>query len=389
MRNAIINSLLDTDLYKLTMMQCVLHHFPLTQATYQFKSRKKTNLAHLAKTIEENIAHFCSLSFTEDELAYLQSLPFFKPDFIQFLRNFRLNEKYIQLSSKNELTIQIQGSWIDTILFEVPVLAMTSEAYYQHHYPETDLTLAKTRLKEKIAFISDKKYEGLRFSDFGTRRRFSHAWHAQLLTQLKQDCPIQFNGTSNLLFAKAMNLKPIGTMAHEYLQAFQVLAPTLKGSQNFALNIWLEEYQDLLGIALTDALTMDVFLQEFDEHLATRYIGLRQDSGDPIAWGEKALKHYEKLGIDASDKMFVFSDSLTFEKMAAIYEHFKGRCFPTFGIGTNLTNDVGYAPLDIVIKMTHTNHQPVIKISDSKGKLVSEDDAYLQHVKNTFQLQDL
>ncbi len=386
MRNAIINSLLDTDLYKLTMMQCVLHHFPHTQATYQFKCRKKVPLTHLAKEIEENISHFCKLRFTEEDLQYLESLTFFKKDFIDYLRNFQLNEKYIKVNVKQDLEIQIQGTWLDTILFEVPVLAMVSEAYYQHQYPNHDPSLGLQRLNEKIDFITQDKFEGLRFSDFGTRRRFSKAWHHQLISILKEKCPIQFNGTSNLAFAKEMNLKPIGTMAHEYLQAFQVLAPQLKGSQNFALHIWLEEYKDKLGIALTDVLTMDVFLGEFDKHLATHYIGLRQDSGDPIAWGEKALKHYESLGIDASDKIFVFSDSLTFEKMAAIYEHFKGRCYPTFGIGTNLTNDVGYAPLDIVIKMTHTNHQPVIKISDTKGKLVSEDDAYLQHVKDTFQI---
>ncbi|MGD9592381.1 MAG: nicotinate phosphoribosyltransferase [Candidatus Berkiella sp.] len=386
MQRMIINSLLDTDLYKLTMMQCVLHHFPLTQATYQFKCRKKIMLANLVKEIQENIAHFCQLRFTEDELAYLGTLPFFKADFISFLRDFQLNPKYIQVSTKNDLEIHIQGSWLDTILFEVPVLAMVSEIYYRHNFPKADLTVGLQRLDDKIEFITHDKYQGLRFSDFGTRRRFSHQWHQQLLSTLKEKCPLQFNGTSNLYFAKEMNLRPIGTMAHEYLQAFQVLAPSLKGSQNFALNIWLKEYQDQLGIALTDALTMDVFLQEFDKYLATHFAGLRQDSGDPIEWGEKAIKHYASLGIDAKDKIFVFSDSLTFEKMAALYEHFQGRCWPMFGIGTNLTNDVGYQPLDIVIKMTHTNHQPVIKISDSKGKLVSEDDAYLQHVKDTFQL---
>ncbi|MBS0286121.1 MAG: nicotinate phosphoribosyltransferase [Proteobacteria bacterium] len=389
MDNFIINSLLDTDLYKFTMMQCVMHHFPLTQVAYQFKCRKPVKLAHLAKAIEEQISHLCQLRLTEDELAYLASLPFFKADFIDFLKSFTLNTKNIQVSVKDDLNIKIQGPWLETILFEVPVLAIVSEVYYRHTYPNSDLTLAKERLNEKIAFIQQDAYRNLRFSDFGTRRRFSKNWHEQLIGILKEKCPIQFNGTSNTLFAKQMDLKPIGTMAHEYLQAFQVLAPQLKGSQKFALNIWLEEYKDKLGIALTDTLTMDVFLQEFDKDLAMHYSGLRQDSGDPIAWGEKALKHYEKLGIDPKNKVFVFSDNLTFEKMANIFSHFKDKCQPYFGIGTNLTNDVGYTPLDIVIKMTHTNHHPVIKISDSKGKLVSEDESYLHLVKETFQLQEV
>lgn len=382
----IITSLLDTDLYKFTMMQCVLHHFPHTQVAYRFKCRKPVPLGKYSKLIQDQISHFCQLRFSENELQYLASLPFFKPDFIEYLRQLELNEKHIQVNVRENLDINIEGSWLETILFEVPILAIVSEVFYQEQYHELDFKIGNERLQEKIEFLKQDAYTGLRFSDFGTRRRFSKMWHQRVIQTLIKKCPIQFNGTSNLLFAKDFNIKPIGTMAHEFLQAFQVLAPELKGSQNFALNIWLEEYQDLLGIALTDVLTMDVFLQEFDYHLANQYIGLRQDSGDPFVWGEKAIKHYQSLGIDPTDKIFVFSDSLTIPLAAKIYDHFKGRCQPSFGIGTNLTNDVGYPPLDIVIKMTHTNHHPVVKISDSIGKIISEDETVLQHIKNVFHL---
>ncbi len=389
MSNIIINSLLDTDLYKLTMMQCILHHFPHTQVAYQFKCRKPIDLTKIAKKVEEQVHHLCQLKLSEAELQYLASLPYIKSDFIVFLKDFQLNANHVQIRAKSHLDIQIQGSWVDTILFEVPLLAIISEIYYQETYPDTDFSLGIDKLNDKIALIDNETYANIQFSDFGTRRRFSKNWQEHVLKILSHKIPTQFTGTSNLLFAKEMNLRPIGTMAHEYLQAFQVLAPQLKGSQNYALQIWLDEYQDQLGIALTDTLTMDVFLQEFDKNLATRYAGLRQDSGDPILWGEKAIKHYQALGIDPREKMFVFSDSLTFEKMCHIYNHFKDKCKPYFGIGTNLTNDVGYPSLDIVIKMTHANHHPVIKISDSIGKLVSEDAAFLNLVKNTFQLQGL
>ncbi|MBS0289951.1 MAG: nicotinate phosphoribosyltransferase [Proteobacteria bacterium] len=386
--SAILTSLLDTDLYKFTMMQCVFHRFKTSQATYRFKCRKPVKLSALKSLIQQELKNLCQLTFQEDELNYLTTLGFFKADFIDYLRTFQLKEHYVHLSVSDDLNLTIQGPWLETILFEIPLLAIISELYYQENFPQTNFNLAKDKLADKINFLKNPAYANLRFSDFGTRRRFSKEWQQTLLTLLQKNLPEQFNGTSNVFFAKQLNLKPIGTMAHEYLQAFQVLSPKLHGFQHYALTIWLEEYGDKLGIALTDVLTMTAFLQEFDKNLATSYKGLRQDSGNPITWGEQAIKHYQSLGIDPKEKIFVFSDSLTVSKMTQIYDHFKGRCQPYFGIGTHLTNDVGFDPLDIVIKLTHTNNRPVVKISDSKGKIICEDENYLNFIKKEFHIKE-
>ena len=381
----IITSLLDTDLYKVTMMQCVFHHYPRTEVVYRFKCRKPVNLSPYLGAIQEQILELCRLRFSDSDLTYLSSLPYFKPDFIEFLRNFSLDERHVEVTHNDNLDIKIQGPWVNTILFEVPLLAIVCETFYANQ-DSPNLHQGRENLQKKIDFLKNNHYSDFRFSDFGTRRRFSKQWQEEVLSTFSQEVPTQFIGTSNVHFAKQMKLKPIGTMAHEFLQAFQILAPSLKGSQTFALNLWRKEYHDKLGIALTDVLTMDVFLEEFTPDLAHHYAGLRQDSGDPIMWGEKALEFYQSLGIDPKTKIFVFSDNLNMNKAAKIFDHFKGRVQIQFGIGTNLTNDVGYSPLDIVIKMTHANQQPVVKISDSAGKTISEDDHYLAHVKKVFHL---
>jgi nicotinate phosphoribosyltransferase len=383
----IITSLLDTDLYKFTMMQCIWHHFPDAMAEFRFTSRKPVDLGAFAQALTHEIQQLCRLQFTPDDLNYLASLPYMKADFIDFLRAFQLSEQHVQISTDNGFDLRVKGPWVNTILFEVPLLAIISEIFYRHHFPHEDFLEAKTRLSDKIAFVKTQAPD-LQFSDFGTRRRFAKAWQETVVATFAKELPAQFIGTSNILLAKQFNIKPIGTMAHEYLQACQVLAPQLKGSQKFALEIWLKEYPEHLKIALTDTLTMDVFLQEFDQNLAQRYDGLRQDSGDPFEWGEKALRHYQAFNIDAHSKTFVFSNSLTLPMAAKINDYFKARSRCQFGIGTNLTNDVGHTPLDIVIKMIYVNQKPVVKISDSPGKMVCEDKDYLHLVKQTFQLKD-
>lgn len=379
--NPIITTLLDTDFYKFTMMQCVYHHFRHANVTYRFQCRNQVDLKNLTTTVQEQAAHLCQLQLTQDEISYLHSLSFFKPDFLDYLTTFKLDAAHLEIQSRDNLTINIEGPWVQTILFEVPLLAIINESYTQFHAGAESKSIGRKLLQEKIDLINKPEYQGFRFTDFGTRRRFSKSWQQEVLQQLKYVQP-QFIGTSNVYYAKTMNLRPIGTMAHEYLQACQVLAPNLKTHQAFALKTWHEEYQGDLGIALTDSLGMDVFLTEFDATLAKQYQGIRHDSGSPIEWGEKAIRHYESLNIDAKEKTFVFSDSLTFPKAITIYDHFKNRCWPVFGIGTNLMNDLGNKTLDIVIKLFQTNHKPVVKISDSPGKMVADNQEILDHIKS-------
>jgi nicotinate phosphoribosyltransferase len=199
-----IFSLLDTDLYKLTMMQCVFHQFPTTHANYRFISRKPLDLTGMTPIIQKHISALCQLRFSEDELAYLASLPYFKTDFINFLRTFRLEEKYIQITSFPDFELKIQGPWLHTILFEVPLLAIINESYYRHHFPHGTLEEGRARLDKKIAYLLQTNSE-LLFSDFGTRRRFSHDWQEEVIQKLSEKLPKQLVGTSKYIFRKKIS----------------------------------------------------------------------------------------------------------------------------------------------------------------------------------------
>ena len=389
----IITSLLDTDFYKLTMMQCVFHHFRSTEAKYKFICRKNhigEKLWPIQTHISEQINHLCHLAFSQEELSYLKSLGLFQDDFLKYLEGFKLNNNQINIQADaTHFELTITGPWLETILFEVPLLAIVSESYTQTIQTPQLLSDAKFRLEQKIAYIKNQPQELLtdfKFSDFGTRRRFSKKWQAEIITILNESIPEFLYGTSNVFLSKNLNTQPIGTMAHEYLQAFQILAPSLNIHQRCALEIWLQEYKGLLSVALTDVINMDSFLKELTPELAKQYRGLRHDSGDPFIWGNKAISYYTTHGISPKDKLLVFSDSLTFPKMLDIYKEFHSIIPVLFGIGTNLTNDFSIPSLDNVIKLTHINNQVVIKISDTPQKIVCEDEAMLIKLKHTYGL---
>ena len=390
MNSSIISSLLDTDLYKLTMMQCVLHQFPSTMVEYRFKCRNHANLAPHIDAIRAEIHALCSLRFQPHELAYLSELDYIKPDFIEFCRLFQLNENFIHLDTTDDsLEIIIEGPWLHTILFEVPVLAIVNEVYFRNQSHSPNYELGMNNLQRKIQFIKDQpENKRFMFSDFGTRRRFNREWHYQVDKTLVEQLPSHFAGTSNVENAMKLGVRPIGTMAHEFLQACQAVGPRLADSQRYGLEAWAREYRGRLGIALTDVINIDAFLRDFDLYYAKLFDGLRQDSGDPIEWGEKVIDHYHKQKIDPKTKTLVFSDNLTVEKAYALYNRFKDRCRPAFGIGTSLTNDLGYKPINIVIKMTRCNGQAVAKISDSPGKSMCADDSYIQYLRHVFKLDD-
>lgn len=327
----------------------------------------------------------CSLQFRDAELAYLRSMRFIKSDFIDFLGLFRLNEKYINIipQPSGELEIRIQGPWLHTILFEIPVLAIVNEVYFRNTQKRPDLDEGRRRLEIKIAQLQEAGLGDLKIADYGTRRRFSKDWHEEVLRTLNARLGAvtsppsssqpggrlpQLAGTSNVLYAMKLGLIPLGTMAHEYLQACQALGPRLRDSQIFGFESWAREYRGDLGIALSDVYGMSAFLRDFDLYFCKLFDGARHDSGDPFQWGERMIAHYLANRVDPRTKTLIFSDGLTVPRTIELYQQFRGRCQLAFGIGTNLTNDLGYEPLQIVIKMIRCNDQPVAKLSDTRRR---------------------
>ena len=389
----IIRSLLDTDLYKFTMMQVVLHHFPAAQVEYRFKCRNaNVELTPYIGDIRREIANLCKLRFTPRELEYLRSWRFLKSDFVDLLGLFQLDERFIHVSAIEgtpEIDITIKGPWLHTIMFEVPVLAIVSEVYNRHVHPKPDFAEGRRRLEEKIAQLNAVPDPDFRIADYGTRRRFSREWQQEVIVTLRDGIRKKFVGTSNVHFALEHELTPLGTMAHEYLQACQAVGPRLRDSQVFAFNTWAREYRGDLGIALSDVCGMDAFLRDFDLFFCKLFDGVRHDSGDPFEWGEKLIAHYHRMRIDPRSKVMVFSDSLNVPLAQRLFEYFHGRSQTAFGIGTNLTNDLGYEPLAIVIKMTRCNGQPVAKISDEPSKTMDYDPSYVAYLREVFQVPEI
>ncbi len=381
----IIKSLLDNDLYKLTMQQAVLHQFSDIDVKYKFRCRTQgIDLRPYIQEIAAEIDHLCTLQFTPEELEYLSQLNFIKPNYIRHLRVFRFDRSDIVIKEGAEnLELTIRGSWYFTILLEVPILAIINEVYFRHACPEPETGGIWARLDAKIDLL--RNTHSFKFADFGTRRRFAFKWQANILERLVTEDLDNFVGTSNVFFAKKFGIRPIGTMAHEWIQAGQAVGVPVVDSQRFMLQKWADEYRGDLGVALSDTIGVDAFLSDFDLYFSKLYAGVRQDSGDPISFGERMITHYQSLGIDPMTKTIIFSDGLNFPRAKAILEHFRGRIMVSFGIGTNLTNDVpNCEPIQIVIKMLRCNGKPVAKISDTPGKNMGEDREYIHYLKKVF-----
>jgi nicotinate phosphoribosyltransferase len=358
---------------------------------YRFKCRTPgIPLADCLDAISGEIDALCTLRFRADELDYLRGLRFIKSDFVDFLGLFHLDRKYIQLRASptvpGEIELDITGPWLHTILFEVPLLAIINEVWFRQA-GQADTGEGERRLDVKIARLREGGDDCV-IADYGTRRRHSRDWHARVLPMLRTGLGAQFVGTSNVYFAREYGMTPLGTMAHEWLQAFQALGPRLRDSQAVAFDIWAKEYRGDLGIALSDVVGLKAFLRDFDLYFCKLFDGMRHDSGDPFAWGEAILAHLERMRIDPFGKTLVFSDGLDVEKVLRLHERFRGRCRLAFGIGTNLTNDLGPTPLQIVIKMIRCNGQPVAKLSDSPGKSMCEDEGYVRYLRQVFELPE-
>ncbi len=386
-----IESLLDTDLYKLTMQEVVWSHFPNAQVEYAFRCRTRgADLSPYAAEIQSELEAFCRLRLTEAEQDFLRGIPYLKPTYIEALRDLTLNPCHVEITThpdaapEDRLEIRIAGSWFGTILFEVPLLAIVNEIYFRYTQPNDAENRAEgtRRLDAKLAQLETAD-PPVYLIEFGTRRRYRRDWQQTVIAALKDHLGPRLLGTSNLAAAMEFGLKPYGTMAHEFLQACQALV-ALPDFQKFAFDTWMQEYRGDLGIALSDVVGMDAFLRDFDKLFCKAYDGARHDSGDPVEWGEKLIAHYQKMGIDPATKSAVFSDSLDIPKARELARRFNGRIRTSFGIGTNLTNDLGFEPLAIVIKMTACNGRPVAKLSDSPGKTMCRDEGYLDYLRQVF-----
>ncbi len=396
----IIQSLLDTDLYKFTMLQVVLHQFPQAHSVYLFRCRNLEDtvypLSEIKQELDREIDDLCALKFKENELDYLRSLRFIKSDFVDYLELFQLKRRFIQTSidEHGELVIRIEGPMVQAMFFEIFILAIVNELYFRRLNVQDTLLEGEKRLQVKAQLLkhyaSQQKETEPAFlvSDFGTRRRYSYTWQRHVVETLKAAAPEVFRGTSNVYLAMQLGISPIGTMAHEFLQAFQALDVRLRDFQKAALEAWVQEYRGDLGIALTDVVGMDAFLRDFDLYFAKLFDGLRHDSGDPYQWGDKAYEHYKALKIDSRTKMLTFSDGLNLDKAWALYQYFKDRFQVSFGIGTHLTNDMGQTPLNIVLKLVECNGQSVAKISDSPGKTMTDNNTFLAYLRQVFQIPE-
>ena len=389
---AIITSLLDTDLYKFTMWQAMLHRHPQTQSQYEFVCRNTPAypLTELLDEVNAELDHLCDLRFTQADLDYLGGMRFIKSDFIDFLRIFQFQRAFIHASADGEqLRIVARGPQVHVMGFEIFVLSIVNELYFRRFDAAAALAQGRINLARKIAQLQELASEvalahPFELFDFGVRRRYSGAWQREVVQAFAHETGEWFKGTSNVLLARDLDIVPIGTMAHEYLQTYQALGVRLRDFQKAALEDWVQEYRGDLGIALTDTVGMDAFLSDFDLYFAKLFDGLRHDSGDPYVWGEKALAHYEKLRIDPHTKRLVFSDGLDLPAALALYHHFGDRTQLGCGIGTQLTNDMGLEPISIVMKLTQANGQPVAKLSDSPGKTLCDDPTFLAYLRQVF-----
>lgn len=390
----IITSLLDTDMYKFSMGQAIFHQFNSYSTTWTFKCRNKgvTFTPEMVNEIVYQIKLYCGLRFTEDELDYLANIKWMKPDYIEFLRIWQPRWEDFTISTDAEcgLAVEATGTWLNTSMYEIPVLAIINEVYFNtcsNSEQQRRIDSFEEKLKQKIKWLQTGTYNISTFSEFGTRRRFSKDMQEVAICELANASfkDSHFVGTSNVYFAKKYNLVPVGTMAHEWImcvgQGTHKHNPAY--SNWYALDAWIKEYGILNGIALTDTITTDCFLKDFQLTFSTLFNGVRHDSGDPVEWGDKMLKHYQSLGIDRKAKTLLFSDSLDFKKADMLYQTFKDRTNVAFGIGTYITNDTCVDPLNIVMKVTKCNGQDVAKISDTPGKGMCKNPDYVDYLQRT------
>lgn len=387
----IVVSLLDTDLYKFNMNQVIFHKHTDLNGEYFFKCRNAGVVftQEMLEEINAQIDHLCSLRFSREELDYLRSIRFIKNDYVEFLRLWHPIREYVttNLSETGELSILVNGPLFSAMQFEIYLLEIVNEVYFRmRHDYEVLRRSAQERLDEKIRAFQKGVYT-FKFAEFGCRRRLSREWEDVVIRRFvteTENCV----GTSNVYFAKKYGIKPIGTYAHEFVQMYQGIdSIPLAYTNHYAMRDWYAEYDGDNGTALTDTLTTDLFLMDFNRSMVNNYSGVRHDSGDPYEWGEKILAHYQHYGVDPRHKQLLFSDSLNFDRAQKLFDYFKDRTKVAFGIGTFCSNDTCEEALNIVIKLQYVNGRPVAKLSDVPGKEMCQDEAYLEYLRRSVEFR--
>ncbi len=387
----IVVSLLDTDLYKFNMNQVIFHKHTNLMGEYRFKCRSEGIVftPEMKEEIDSQIDWLCSIRFAGNELDYLRSIRFIKDDYVEFLRLWHPMRDYIStaLSSSGELEIIIKGPLFSAMQFEIYVLEIVNEVYFRMKYDYKRLIAsAEEKLSAKIKALNDGTYN-FKFAEFGCRRRLSREWQDRVIERLARETESCI-GSSSVYFARKHGITPIGTYAHEFVQMYQGIdSIPLAYTNHYAMEDWYDEYKGDNGTALSDTLTTELFLMDFDRSMVNNYNGVRHDSGDPYEWGEKIIDHYKKFGVDPKSKLLLFSDSLDFDRAEQLYRYFKDKARVAFGIGTFCSNDTCEEALNIVIKLQYVNGRPVAKLSDSPGKAMCSDDEYLKYLKRAVEFR--
>lgn len=376
-KNKMIHSILDNDLYKFTMQHAVVKLFPRAKVRYQFINRGKTDFpVGFAEELRKRVYAMSSIALSIDEKSFLSEKCYYlDPTYLDFLAGYRFDPSEVGIVQNNkELHVSVEGYWYRTILWEVPLMALISELYFSMTGQKPhDADIVEDEARKKALFFNNLD---VRIADFGTRRRYSAEIHDLVVQTFKSYGKRCFIGTSNVHFAQKYNITPIGTHAHEWFM-FHAAKYGFKMANTEALENWVRVYRGDLGIALSDTFTSDVFFKAFDTKFAKLFDGVRQDSGDPLIFAEKTIAHYNKLRIDPTSKSIIFSDGLNPESVEQIIDAVRGKIKVSFGIGTNLTNDVGVKPLNIVVKLIDAKPEgqewiPTVKLSDTYGKYTGD-----------------
>jgi len=382
---------LDIDLYKFNMDQVIFHKHTDLCGEYYFKCRNQGIVftEEMVEEINAQIDHLCKLRFKKDELEYLRSIRFLKNDYVEFLRLWHPLRDYVTVSrsAEGELNIVINGPLFSAMQFEIYLLEIVNEVYFRMAYDyDVLLASAEEKLSKKIKEFNEGKYT-FKFAEFGCRRRLSREWQDVVIRRFVNETK-NCVGTSNVYLAMKHNVTPIGTYAHEFVQMYQGIdSIPLAYTNHYAMQDWYDEYQGDNGTALTDTVTTDLFLMDFNRAMVNNYTGVRHDSGDPFEWGEKIIAHYKKYGVDPKTKLLLFSDSLDFDRAQALYDYFKDKAKVSFGIGTFCCNDTCVDPLNIVIKLQYVNGRPVAKLSDVPGKEMCRDENYMKYLRSSVEFR--